>query len=255
MCRRTRSSRSARTFTFAATGVVLALVSAPVDAQIYKCVDAAGNLTFSQVPCPGQSTSKVDTGAKRASATDCSWATRFARDVARRMQSGRSSDQTFDAYGGVDAVSSGTLNLINYVYRYQHASDVSIERIASLTGSMCGAGSLGDVSCEALPFTEHDDPERCEADDPEDDADDSPSAAAVATTGAANAQPAVTSTSSALPTQADRSDAVEKCKQPIRDRIDAINEAMRSGYDAARGERYREQLRDLSRQYRDCERP
>lgn len=254
MCRKTIFSRIGPSFIRAAACLSVAFFTAPASAQVYKCVDDAGNLTFSQVPCPGQSTSKVGTGAKRTSDTDCSWATRFARDVARRMQSGRTSDQTFGAYGGVDAVSSGTLNLINYVYRYQHASDVSVDRIASLTGSMCSAGSLGDVSCEALPFNEYDDPDRCEENGTEDEADDGASAAAAATVGAAERRPAAAPAPAASSAQADRSEAVESCKQPVRDKIDAINESMRSGYDPARGERYREELRELSRRYRDCDR-
>ena len=43
----------------AATGIVLGLASLSAQAQIFKCVDGQGNVTFSQVPCPGQSNSTV----------------------------------------------------------------------------------------------------------------------------------------------------------------------------------------------------
>lgn len=41
-------------------GVALLALSAGAHAQVFKCVDAQGKVTFSQVPCPGQAAEKIE---------------------------------------------------------------------------------------------------------------------------------------------------------------------------------------------------
>ena len=109
----------------------------PTDSQaaVYKCVDDEGTITFSQAPCPDNpekvNVQGVSTGSAKDD-VDCRYANRFALDTAKTMRTGMESVDLFDSYGGLDSLSKGTINLINFVYRYKANSTVSSERIAGM---------------------------------------------------------------------------------------------------------------------------
>jgi hypothetical protein len=139
-------------------------------------------------------------------------------------------------------VSPGTINIINYVYRFRGNESVPEQRISSLAGSMCEAGSLGDVRCEALPYGQ-DPGGRCDAENDENRAPDDlqqPAPAVAIDMQSSNQQ------------QARIDGSNDQCKKGIRDQIDAIDAQMREGYDSAQGERYRESLRLLTTRLRQC---
>lgn len=234
------------------------LLASGAQAEIYKCTADDGGITYSQIPCPQEKTETVRTVTSRSSApADCRWASQFATEVARRMRTGRDSASLFDLYGGVDSVSNGTVNIINYVYRFRSDDSIGVERISSLAGNMCKAGSLGDVSCEALPYGQDPTGKRCNPDD-----EDGESAVTTVATvdnsdllgNASTAQEASNNSrrvvSNAAPPE-DRSQ-IEACKKRYRDQIDAIDARMRNGYDSSQGERYREELRELTTRLREC---
>ncbi len=222
--------------------LVAVLSASGAQAEIYKCIADDGGITYSQVPCPQQKTTTVRKAVPKTEAVvDCRWALAFASDVTRRMRSGLASEALFDSYGGIDSVSSGTINIINYVYRFRGNESVPEQRIFSLADSMCKAGSLGDVRCEALPYGQ--DPGKpCEDEDPDGvlDVSMAPAQALPVAAPATNQQ------------QARIDESNDQCKQVIRDQIDAIDAQMRKGYDSAQGERYRENLRVLTTRLRDC---
>ena len=85
------------------------------------------------------------------------------------MQAGSRSDELFDRYGGLDSLSKGSINIINYVYGYRSNGGVSAERIAALTQAKCRARALGEVSCESLPLSYTDSIGGC---DPEEEQDE-----------------------------------------------------------------------------------
>jgi len=228
-----------------------------VQAEIYKCVAEDGGITYSQVPCPKQKTTTVRTTVTKIDDTvDCRWASQFANDVAQHMRSGLTSTELFDSHGGIDSVSSGTVNIINYVYRFRNNDSVPLQRISSLAGTMCEAGSLGDVRCEVLPYGQDTSTNRC-APDTEVAGDDCRGADCGETV-AAQAQlqqPVPTAEydrQNNEDTQARNDKVQEQCKKSYRDQIDAIDAQMRQGYDSAEGESYRERLRALTTSLRQC---
>lgn len=233
------------------------LFTSGVQAEIYKCVADDGGVTYSQVPCPKQKTTTVRTTvAKIDDTVDCRWASQFANDVARRMRGGLASAEQFESYGGIDSVSSGTINIINYVYRFRNNDSVSLQRISSLAGTMCEAGSLGDVRCEALPYGQDTSTNRCDP-DAELAGDDCQGADCGETVAAqVQIQQPVPGAENERQNNRDaqtRNDKVqEQCKKSYRDQIDAIDAQMRQGYDSAEGERYRERLRALTTSLRQC---
>ena len=225
------------------------LLATGAEAEIYKCVADDGSVTYSQIPCPKQKTTTVSaavaTEANKADdVVDCRWAVKFANDVGRRMRSGLPSEAVFNLYGGIDSVSPGTINIINYVFRFRGNEAMPLERITSLAGSMCKAGSLGDVRCESLPYGQDPTGNRC---DP--DAQDELAEAQDAVVSDA---PRPADSNSNLQTTANNDAYRERCKKDYRDQIDAIDAQMRSGYDSAQGEVYCERLRVLTTSLRAC---
>ncbi|MDJ0940642.1 MAG: DUF4124 domain-containing protein [Woeseiaceae bacterium] len=233
----------------------LGLLPAMAGAQIYKCEQDDGTLAYSQTPCPDKPSTQIDAGNSSDSEVDCRLANRFAFRAARYMHGGLSSDQLFTQYGGLDSLSKGTLGLINYVYTFRTNSDVSAERIASLTEAKCEAGSLGDVSCDALPLSYTEPLGGCDPETgalAEADPDEAPVSTFSETVPAVESGEAATSRPRSGGADEQVSARRAACEKSTRDRIDAIDAAMRRGYDSEQGERYREQLRELTRQLREC---
>ena len=222
------------------------LLATGAEAEIYKCVAEDGSVAYSQIPCPKEKMTTVATAvAKTDDVVDCRWAVKFANDVGRRMRSGLPSDAVFNFYGGVDSVSPGTINIINYVFRFRGNEAMPLERITSLAGSMCKAGSLGDVRCESLPYGQDPTGKRCDPDAQEELAE--PQDAVVSDA------PRPAGSGNEIARMAGSNDAAsERCKKDYRDQIDAIDTQMRSGYDSAQGEVYRERLRVLTTSLRTC---
>ena len=168
------------------------------------------------------------------------------------MQSGITSAELFQAFGGVDSLSRGAIGIVNYVYSFRTTEQVSAERIAGLTEIKCQARALGDVSCETLPrqFTKRFG--GCEAAD-----DSSPLQAANIAQAIGTSDESATQTQAATSTgrpvsPAPDTQAVEQCKKRYRDQIDAIDAEMRRGYSSEQGEAYRERLRGLTQKLRAC---
>lgn len=234
--------------------LITVLLGSTVRAEIYRCKDDDGNLMFSQTPCANEEPVVVKTSAPAKADADCSYANRFAVTTARLMRGGLMSDEVFNRYGGLDALSKGSVGVINYVFLFRTNGDVTIERIAGLTQAKCQAGSFGDVSCEALPQSVTDGFGGCDAGEDQ----ESPLQAAQVT---AQAQPlgepqlaSTTSSSSSSGRDAGTRDEelTQQCKKRYRDQIDAIDAEMRGGYSSSQGERYREQLRGLTEGLRAC---
>lgn len=120
---------------------------------MYKCQDANGRITYSQRKCTaGQSAAKVLQGSKQHGARkDCIWPAEFAEDPAAKMQAGRNAQATMAEYGGANALSRGTVNIIDYVHQLRCNDNISTARIRALSTAKCQAGEFGAVACVDLP--------------------------------------------------------------------------------------------------------
>ena len=235
--------------------VALCAFAPEAHAEIFKCKAADGTLTFSQTPCSTEAPVTVKTSAGDTSELNCSYANKFAFATARTMQSGVPSSEIFNRYGGLDALSKGSIGVINYVYSFRTNDDVSAERIAGLSQAKCKARSFGDVSCEALPLSFTETLGGCDAEDVEEPFEGQP--VQVATTMSALNEQTLSEATNAraaqrpAPQTRDK-ETVERCKKRYRDQIDAIDAQMRSGYTSEQGEAYRERLRGLTEKLRAC---
>lgn len=239
-------------------------LSPDAEAGVYKCVDTDGSITYTQTPCPNQVTTAVTTSSRPAAddAMDCKHANQFALTVARSMKGGRASADSFAHYGGFDGLSKSAINIINYVYVFQHSSDVSADRIAALTNNKCKARSFGLVNCETMPYGYIEQIGGCDQDDDEDspetdqiNADDVSSLQQAQALAERPVQSGASETNAAtrsLYSQKTDDERRSQCKDKIQSEIDGINTSMRSGYSSAQGEQYREQLRTLRNRMSDC---
>jgi len=235
---------------------ILTGLLATANAGVYKCVGPDGSLTYSQTPCPGQKSTEVKTSSssQATDSLDCRHAGQFALTVAQSMKRGRGSADVFNQYGGLDGLSKSAVNIVNYVYMFQHSSDLSADRIAVLTGNKCKARAFGDASCEAMPYSFIESIGGCG--DNEDDEDDEQQTSAATVN---NAQLQSETLASATTAESNRQarprvdeDQSPDCKERLQKQIDNINSSMRSGYSSQQGERYRDRLRTLRDQMSDC---
>ena len=234
--------------------LMLAVTPVEVSAQVFKCKEADGTLTYSQTPCSEDPEPEVAAPSPEepVEQPDCTHARTFAFEAARSMQSGISSAELFQAFGGVDSLSRGAIGIVNYVYSFRTTEQVSAERIAGLTEIKCQAQALGDVSCETLP---HQFTKRfggCNAEDESSSLQAAHSAQESATSDDPAAQTRTATAVGRPASTAPDSQAIEQCKKRYRDQIDAIDAEMRRGYSSEQGEAYRERLRGLTQKLRAC---
>ena len=231
-----------RNFIYGMVTTALLLASADGQAEVFKCTAEDGGLTFQQTPCPEQKVEKVATQAAAEKGPDCSFANRFAVSTARLMRAGVKSDEVFDRYGGLDALSRSSIGVINYVFSFRTNEDVTVERIAELSDAKCRVGSFGEANCEALPlsFTEgiggcdgEGEVQEILAEEPGD-----------------TQHFASTQTRSFASGRSD--EEIQTCKKHYRDSIDEIDAEMRKGYGSEQGEVYRQRLRQLTEKLRAC---
>ena len=231
-----------RNFIYGMVTIGLLVTSTPGRADVFKCTAEDGGLTFQQTPCPVQKVEKIATQAVAEKGLDCSFANRFAVSTARLMRAGVKSDEVFDRYGGLDALSRSSIGVINYVYLFRTNDDVTVERIAELSDAKCRVGSFGEANCEALPLSFVEGIGGCDGEGEVQE---------ILAAEPGDPQHVVsTPTRSAASGRSD--EEIQTCKKHYRDSIDEIDAEMRSGYSSEQGEIYRQRLRLLTEKLRAC---
>ena len=236
-------------------------------AKVYKCVAENGELTYSQTPCPDKG-SKVTVmsspGSSNREAADCDHARRFALNTAQQMRSGADSTTIFDNYGGLGALSRGSVSLISYVFQFRTNDDVSAVRVSALATAKCQARAFGDVSCEELPASFTSRLGGCDVDDDEAAPAVVHDSQQLGTQGhqfnLASGQPETnrsleTANNSRAREDQDRAREEEKrleCRDRYDSQIDSIDAKLRSGYSVSQGEILKSRRRDLQAKKRDC---
>jgi hypothetical protein len=236
--------------------LVTLLLSCDVHADVYKCTDADGSLTYSQVPCavPEKTEKIAVTQTHNETATaECEYAVKFALSAAGAMKNGAGSDELFDLYGGLDSVTKGTIGIINYVYEFRPNVAVTEERIAELTQAKCEAGSLGDVACAALPLMFTKRLGGCDAETAEPPAIPVQSENVLAAVADAQQGDDAAHRLNEREAMNRANESSRQCKEKYQDAIKRLDEQMRSGYTSAQGEVFRERRRGLRENLSQCQ--
>ena len=235
------------------------LLPVTLKAEIYKCVAENGELTFSQAPCPDKG-SKVtvmsSSGSSSRETADCEHARRFALSTAQQMRSGTASTTVFDSYGGLGALSKGSVSLISYVFQFRTNNDISAVRVSALATAKCQASAFGDVSCEQLPASFTNRLGGCEiGDEVVEQMDAQPTHFGVSSSDLGNGRSQQTNATSHSVYQNDNAAADEKrmeCRDRYESQIDSIDARLRAGYTIRQGESLKSQRRDLENKKRGC---
>ncbi|MBI5460736.1 MAG: DUF4124 domain-containing protein [Gammaproteobacteria bacterium] len=128
-------------------------------ARAYRCTDAAGQVSYSQVPCTASQQGAQMRGVEEGQKQDrdlCRTARDLAMSAFEDMSNGIEPDAVMDQYGGVNYISHAALGVINFVASLRYNQDLTAQRVGSLTFARCREGGFGTLSEGDFPEIEPD---------------------------------------------------------------------------------------------------
>ena len=131
-------------------------ISTPAIAKVYKCKDASGAITYSQVPCEKGSSQKTLTTPARTAAPANKEICPLVGDVASRfhtkMRRGASAEDLINRHGSLSGINPRLLGIINYVSGFRHNDTINSQRLGQLATSKCSSGGFGNIQAADLPL-------------------------------------------------------------------------------------------------------
>ncbi|MBU1191018.1 MAG: DUF4124 domain-containing protein [Gammaproteobacteria bacterium] len=125
-----------------------------VQAAVYRCKDAAGKVAYSQAPCPAEQQSDQMRGINSTVRQDKDLC-RDARDLGihafTSVRSGSEPAAVIDEFGGLNYINPPTLGVINFASSLRYNTDVTPQRVGSMTFARCLEGGFGKLSAGDLP--------------------------------------------------------------------------------------------------------
>lgn len=121
-------------------------------AEVYRCHGVDGHPVYTQIPCGDVNADVVRIPLpETVPANVCSVVYDYSLNVARRMQSGISSETEKSALTGDHVNSTAVHAVIDYTHSFVGQPDVSAARIASLSMNKCRNGGFGALQADDLP--------------------------------------------------------------------------------------------------------
>ena len=124
------------------------------DARVYRCTDAAGKISYSQVPCPADQKADEMRGVSSGAKQDkdlCQDARELAMQSFSKLGNGVEPSDLIDEYGGVNYITPATLSVINFVASLRYNQDLTSQRVGSMSFARCREGGFGKLSPGDLP--------------------------------------------------------------------------------------------------------
>lgn len=139
--------------------VMLLICSAlPSHAAIYRCVDEAGNVLFTQKHCaPGQQGQIMNLGQnnsaseKKPRAAVCRQVEKLAEVMFPHVREKKSILDVYSDLGGREYLSAGITAVVNYVYAFRYNPKAKKSNVVALTREKCLDGGFGDIRKKDLP--------------------------------------------------------------------------------------------------------
>ncbi len=132
------------------------ILTSPVYAKVYKCKDASGAISYSQVPCDkGSSQKTLSTPATSRTSVDtdtCEIVAEVSSRLYASMRRGSSAEQLIQRHGGLSGINPKLLSLINYISGFRHHPDLSSARLGELAAGKCRNGGFGTIQAADLPL-------------------------------------------------------------------------------------------------------
>ena len=123
-------------------------------AAVYRCKDAAGRIAYSQLPCPAEQHSDQMRGINSTVRQDKDLC-RDARDLGihafTSVRGGSEPAEVIDEFGGLNYINPPTLGVINFAASLRYNTDVTPQRVGSMTFARCIEGGFGKLSAGDLP--------------------------------------------------------------------------------------------------------
>jgi len=138
-----------------ACSLVLLFSSVYANAGVYKCIDADGNITYSQTTCTASSAQKKLSNTVKTTPVDaatCRMVGQAAREVFSSVKRGNDTQAVLQTYGGLNSINPRMLNLINYVSSFRSHDKIGGERVGQLSESKCRSGGFGAFTVDDLQF-------------------------------------------------------------------------------------------------------
>lgn len=132
------------------------LLNSAAQAKVYKCRDASGGISYSQVPCEkGSSQKTLSTPAPTRAAVDadtCEIIAEVSSRLYTQMRRGSSAQDLIQRHGGLSAINPRLLSLINYISGFRHNPELSSARLGELVAGKCRNGGFGNIQAADLPL-------------------------------------------------------------------------------------------------------
>lgn len=135
--------------------LVIIVGSGELLAKTYKCTDPSGNISYSQTACANVKAEREEVRiirtAPSADTELCTSAQHYATDIHPQIISSQNSAEIFQQFGGINAVPTGLLNLINYVYSLRMEPNITAQRAGTLVYAKCLNGGFGTLTLNDFP--------------------------------------------------------------------------------------------------------
>jgi hypothetical protein len=123
-------------------------------AAVYRCKYSAGKIAYSQLPCPAEQQSDQMRGINSTVRQDKDLC-RDARDLGMHtfteVRGGSEPTEVIDEFGGLNYINPPTLGVINFAASLRYNTDVTTQRVGSMTFARCIEGGFGKLSAGDLP--------------------------------------------------------------------------------------------------------
>ncbi len=127
-----------------------------VNAAVYKCKDASGNITYSQTACPHDENvdkiMNIATGSREHD-VQCGMVKNFAAEVGLAVEKGMNINELAEAFGGEDQLSAKAVKIMRSVYDYQGQAFKTTEDSIAREAEICKSEQYGVPSCSDFPVS------------------------------------------------------------------------------------------------------
>lgn len=127
-------------------------------AAIYRCVDQAGNVLFTQHHCaPGQQGEVVNLGQNESASEKkprvkvCKEVEKLADVLFPHVNQQASILDVYSDLGGRASLSAGITAVVNYVYAFRYNPKAKKNDVVALTRNKCLDGGFGNITEKDLP--------------------------------------------------------------------------------------------------------
>lgn len=133
---------------------LLLVGSSPTFARAYRCTDADGNTSYSQIPCTAGQTGDRVHGISSGKIVDrevCVHVRRFASESFDKLKDGMEPSALIGQYGGPGYINKVTLNVINFASGFRYNKNVSALKVGTIAYNKCTNRGFGNLQTSELP--------------------------------------------------------------------------------------------------------